>query len=147
MVLKLKETRQVTKDFTHQSSYIKSVKTLNVVTEFMTDDTIPYQVPNGGCIWLNEKGIIGEIEFIHPKETQPNQFNIIKKLESFIPLFELDKDEYENTSLEIKENIFLVWLKKTHSIDVSISYGDVSYLISKNILCGLIIRKVISQIN
>jgi hypothetical protein len=72
-------------------TYTPSVKTYNIVTENMTDDCNPIQLGNGCCIWLNERGQLGEVECIYPKllDNGTSLYSQLGELVDGIPSFEI----------------------------------------------------------
>ncbi|EPM3047589.1 hypothetical protein ACTKQT_002246 [Listeria monocytogenes] len=49
-------------------SFIDEIKNFDIVTEKMNDSFYTYRLESNVMMWLNDEGIIGEIECISPKQ-------------------------------------------------------------------------------
>src|SRR5699024_537537 len=56
------------KALTSKNVYEESVENFDILTEKMNDDFIPYRVEQNVIMWLDEEGILGEIECIFPSQ-------------------------------------------------------------------------------
>ncbi|WP_411347696.1 hypothetical protein [Paenibacillus sp. WLX2291] len=120
-------------------SYIPEVQTFNVITEYMSDECIPYRLSMGACVWLTATGVLGEIELIYPLQLSEHilwKRNHTSKQKGH-PYFQDLEYEYENVVVEVAENQFIIWLDTQSVIDLEITANNLMYLFSKNRLVGL----------
>lgn len=52
---------------TSENSYEASIMNFDILTEKMNDNCIPYRIEQNAMMWVNEDGLLGEIECIYPK--------------------------------------------------------------------------------
>ena len=87
------------KDINYQVEYMKSINVLNISTELMNDDCIPYDVSPAGIIWLDNDMLIGEIEYICPIISE-NDISTGKNIDEVRGVPQL-KIKFEEKSVEI----------------------------------------------
>lgn len=61
-MIKINEANEV--EIEYEITYSVSSNTYNIVSEYMDDNCKPYKIADGVMIWLDDKGLIGEIESI-----------------------------------------------------------------------------------
>ncbi|MBE7897326.1 hypothetical protein G7L40_01205 [Paenibacillus polymyxa] len=123
-------------------TYTPSIETYNIVTDNMTDDCKPTQLGNGCCIWLNEKGQLGEIECIYPKSFKA-EISTYFHLDEWIygtPSFEISSID-DDVVIEQIEDGYIIWLSSKSNVDLEVSQGGISYLLSGNKLSGIVAKK------
>ena len=54
------------KNVNYEVEYNKSINVINIETELMNDDCIPYRESTGFMIWLDNDMLLGEMECISP---------------------------------------------------------------------------------
>lgn len=141
MVLVLSELHQLRRQkINSDCTYTRPVETFNITTEYMSDDCNPYEIGSGGVIWLNAVGAMGEVEFIYPRAIHKPSIFEAKQNINGTPLFTLTALEYAKPYIQLFEDGFIIWLQETTDIELEISYGKVSYLISNNVLCGILAK-------
>lgn len=120
-------------------TYTPSVKTYNIVTENMTDDCKPIQLGNGCCIWLNERGQLGEAECIYPKllDNGTALYYQQGELVDGVPSFEISPFDADVVVEQI-ENGFIIWFSRSKQVKQEISQNRISYLLSDNELLGIV---------
>ncbi|WP_068786950.1 hypothetical protein [Paenibacillus phocaensis] len=142
-MLLLKEVYLNHEGSTVSCTYTPSVKTYNIITENMNDDNKPVQFGNGCCIWLNEKGQIGEAECIYPKllDEKGSFYEQPKVLNEGTPSFIVTSFDADVT-VEPIENGFIIWFTKEKRVEQEISQDRLSYLLLENKLVGLVAKNV-----
>ncbi|MBP1175312.1 MULTISPECIES: hypothetical protein [Paenibacillus] len=123
-------------------TYTPSIETYNIVTDNMTDDCKPTQLGNGCCIWLNEKGQLGEIECICPKSFK-NGISTYFHLDEWIdgtPSFEISSIDGD-VVIEQLEDGYIIWLSRKSNVELEVSQSGISYLLSGNKLSGIVAKK------
>ncbi|MDQ1236114.1 hypothetical protein QE450_003612 [Paenibacillus sp. SORGH_AS306] len=120
-------------------TYTPSIRTFNIVTKHMNDECIPYQIGVGICIWLNELGAMGEIELIYPKQTSKHNFFEPNSVEKIIgePIFSVSETDYDNVTVEISQDNFVIWLKSKSEFDLKIISENIYYLFQDNKLVAI----------
>lgn len=109
----------------------------------MTDDCKPTQLGNGCCIWLNEKGQLGEIECICPKKFKDG-ISTYFHLDEWIdgtPSFEISSIDGD-VAIEHLEDGYIIWLSRKSNVELEVSQSGISYLLSGNKLSGIVAKKV-----
>ena len=144
-MLKIKNVKQSDAGFYTESSYTPSVQTYNILTEHMSDDCIPIQTECGGCIWLDNEGALGEIEFIYPKTVQGPLLHNVGQSITGTPHFEVTDPIYESPFIQVFEGGFVIWLKEVTHIELGISNGGIIYFISNDELCGILATKTVEN--
>ncbi|MEW4370817.1 hypothetical protein [Paenibacillus kandeliae] len=128
----------------HQAicSYVPEVRTFNIVTEYMSDECIPYRVNTSVCVWLTATGTLGEIELIYPRQISEQivwaSSNI--KTQKGRPYFKDFEYEYENVVVEVSEEQFVIWLNNNGVIDLEVEANNILYLFNYNRLVGLCVK-------
>jgi hypothetical protein len=124
-------------------TYTPSVKTYNIVTENMTDDSKPIQLGNGCCIWLNERGQLGEVECIYPKlfDNGDSFYSQLGELTVGVPSFVIASFNAE-VFVEQIENGFIIWFSRRKKVEREVSQNGISYLLSENELLGLVAKDI-----
>lgn len=122
-------------------TYTPSVKTYNIVTENMTDYCKPIQLGNGCCIWVNERGQLGEVECIHPKllDNGNSLYSQQSKSVDGVPSFEISSFDAEVVVEQI-ENGFIIWFSRRKKVEQEISQNGIGYLLSENELLGVVAK-------
>ena len=60
------------KNVLYRTEYNKSINVINIETELMNDDCIPYRESTGCMIWLDSDMLLGELECISPIISESN---------------------------------------------------------------------------
>lgn len=93
--MKIKE--QLYKTIKSENSYEESVQNFDILTEKMNDDFIAYRVEQNVMMWLNEDGIIGEIECIFPTQIE-QQITLTKDKNTLVqngfPIIDTDENVF-----------------------------------------------------
>ncbi|MFD1988352.1 hypothetical protein ACFSGI_00025 [Paenibacillus nicotianae] len=126
-LLSLKKNSLISKS---TCTYNPSIRTFNIVTSYMNDECIPFQIGMGTCIWLNESGAMGEIELIYPIQTSKPNFFEPDTIENTIgePSFSVSEADYDNITVEISRENFMIWLKSESEFDLKVVSENVYYL-------------------
>lgn len=111
-------------------TYTPSIRTINMVTTYMNDECIPYQIGMGTCIWLNKSGTMGEIELIYPTHTSQSNFFESDRIEKIIgePIFSVNEVDYDNITVEISQDNLIIWLKSESEFDLKVITENIYYL-------------------
>jgi|SRR5690625_1405439 len=99
----------------------------------MNDDFISYRVEQNVMIWLNEKGVLGEIECIFPRQVDEEvilKVNEESKVIRGLPLIDTKKKlKSEYVSVFASDTYFVIYLSKSKQYDKKvISQNLVFYL-------------------
>lgn len=123
-------------------TFTPSVKTYNIVTDNMTDNSKPIQLGNGCCIWLNERGQLGEVECIYPKicNNEVSNYLYLGEVIDGTPIFEISSFEAE-VVVEQLEDRFIIWFSTKRKVDQEVSQNGISYLFSENELLGIVAKE------
>lgn len=116
-----------------ENSYEKSVENFNIATEKMNEDFIPYRVEQNVMIWLNKKGVLGEIECIFPRQIDKElvlEVNEENKEIRGLPLIDTEKSlRSEDVFVFASDKYFVIYLSKEKQYDKKIiSQNLVFYL-------------------
>ncbi|EAC3357437.1 hypothetical protein [Listeria monocytogenes] len=98
-------------------SFIDEIKNFDIVTEKMNDSFYTYRLESNVMMWLNDEGIIGEIECIFPKQLD-KEISLVKNQKILTQQgFPLIDTETEITVHEISifkgANYFTLYLTKS----------------------------------
>lgn len=122
-------------------TFTPSVKTYNIVTENMTDYCKPIQLGNGCCIWVNERGQLGEVECIYPKlvDNGTSLYSQHGKSVDGVPSFEISSLNADIVVEQI-ENGFIIWFSRRKKVEQEVSQNGIDYLLSENELLGIVAK-------
>ncbi|MBC2330394.1 hypothetical protein [Listeria swaminathanii] len=88
-------------------SFIDEIKNFDIVTEKMNDNFYTYRLGSNVMVWLNDEGVIGEIECIFPAQTD-NLITLWEEKNTVVqngfPM--IDTDIVENKTFIPKVRIF-----------------------------------------
>ncbi|MBC1611600.1 hypothetical protein HB910_13795, partial [Listeria welshimeri] len=90
--MKIKE--ELAKSIKSENNYEESVQNFDILTERMNDDFIPHRVEQNIMMWLDNHGILGEIECIFPTQIEQQIFLIKEKntlVQNGCPLIDTDE--------------------------------------------------------
>ncbi|HAK1623352.1 TPA: hypothetical protein H1053_002809, partial [Listeria monocytogenes] len=107
--MKIKEA--LVKSIKSENNYEESVQNFDILTERMEDDFIPYRVEQNVMMWLNDDGIIGEIECIFPTQIE-QQISLIEEEKTFVlkgfPLVDTDENVFIPEVKVFKNNKYFI---------------------------------------
>ncbi|EAE8307518.1 hypothetical protein BOQ37_05230 [Listeria monocytogenes] len=100
-----------------ENNYEESVQNFDILTERMEDDFIPYRVEQNVMMWLNDDGIIGEIECIFPTQIE-QQISLIEEEDTVVlngfPLVDTEENVFiPEVKVFKKDNYFMLYLSKS----------------------------------
>ncbi|MGX7129080.1 hypothetical protein [Enterococcus wangshanyuanii] len=96
-------------DLKSEVTYIDEVKNFDIVTEKMNDDFYTYPLGTNMMMWLDDDGLIGEIECIFPEQLDREVFLIKKQeilMQNGFPLI--------NTEVPVEVSIAKVFKRKDY---------------------------------
>ncbi|EAD7915266.1 hypothetical protein EDX87_14655 [Listeria monocytogenes] len=113
--MKIKEA--LVKSIKSENNYEESVQNFDILTERMEDDFIPYRVEQNVMMWLNDDGIIGEIECIFPTQIE-QQISLIEEEDTVVlngfPLVDTEENVFiPEVKVFKKDNYFMLYLSKS----------------------------------
>ncbi|EGK1804040.1 hypothetical protein IOO85_001014 [Listeria monocytogenes] len=137
--MKIKEA--LVKSIKSENNYEESVQNFDILTERMEDDFIPYRVEQNVMMWLNDDGIIGEIECIFPTQIE-QQISLIEEEKTFVlkgfPLVDTD----ENVSIpEVKvfknNKYFILYLSELPKYNKEIISENLTFYVNDTELIAI----------
>ncbi|PZL71997.1 hypothetical protein [Enterococcus plantarum] len=111
--------------------YEESVENFDILTEKMNDDFIPYRIEQNVMMWLNEKGIIGEIECIFPMQID-EKISLVESKNSEtkdgFPLIDIERPiEVPIVKVFKNKEYFILYLSELEMYDKKIKSKNLSF--------------------
>lgn len=130
--------RYLTIDPKYEASYIEEVRTFNMISHNMNDDCKPHLESTACMIWVDENGLIGELECIYPIELEDDRGVRELKLEmaSGIPCIRVSYQEKAVKLFRDKDNVIL-FLTDEKKPDKRCRVGNLIYYVTGNELIAL----------
>ncbi len=144
MSLKIKET--LNESITSKNSYEESVENIDILTEKMDDDFVPYRVEQNVMMWLNQEGLLGEIECIFPTKLD-EEVRLVKRanitVENGFPLINTEEIiEVPEVKTFVGNEYFVLYFSELTEYDRMIVANDLSFYLEEEELIA--IKAVIS---
>ncbi len=144
MSLKIKE--MLNESITSKNSYEESVENIDILTEKMDDDFIPYRVEQNVMMWLNQEGLLGEIECIFPTRLD-EEVRLVKRanitVETGFPLINTEETmEVPEVKTFVGNEYFVLYFSELTEYDRMIVANDLSFYLEEEELIA--IKAVIS---
>ncbi len=132
----------------YEAKYIDQVKNYNILTNYMSDECKPYRIHQTAMLWIDEEGMLGEIECIYPKmveSTEMPELSGISKQQG-TPIFELMSSQGIELHIQYQKNSFMIWLAEHKVIHSGIESGNIIFLITaESELIGILCEQVIIE--
>lgn len=131
---------------TSKNSYEESVENIDILTEKMDDDFIPYRVEQNVMMWLNQEGLLGEIECIFPTRLD-EEVRLVKRanitVETGFPLINTEETmEVPEVKTFVGNEYFVLYFSELTEYDRMIVANDLSFYLEEEELIA--IKAVIS---
>src|SRR5690625_5655198 len=118
----------------NENSYEKSVENFNISTEKMNDDFISYRVEQNVMMWLNEKGVLGEIECIFPSQVDKEVILKVKEESKEVrglPLIDTEKNlKSEAVSVFASDAYFVIYLSQSKQYDKKVISQNLEFYLN-----------------
>ncbi|WP_239257385.1 hypothetical protein [Listeria ilorinensis] len=142
--MKIKE--MLNESITSKNSYEESVENIDILTEKMDDDFIPYRVEQNVMMWLNQEGLLGEIECIFPTRLD-EEVRLVKRanitVETGFPLINTEETmEVPEVKTFVGNEYFVLYFSELTEYDRMIVANDLSFYLEEEELIA--IKAVIS---
>ncbi|WP_099225447.1 hypothetical protein [Listeria costaricensis] len=142
--MKIKET--LNESITSKNSYEESVENIDILTEKMDDDFVPYRVEQNVMMWLNQEGLLGEIECIFPTKLD-EEVRLVKRanitVENGFPLINTEEIiEVPEVKTFVGNEYFVLYFSELTEYDRMIVANDLSFYLEEEELIA--IKAVIS---
>ncbi|EHT7836480.1 hypothetical protein KXK12_001639 [Listeria monocytogenes] len=137
--MKIKEA--LVKSIKSENHYEESVQNFDILTERMEDDFIPYRVEQNVMMWLNDDGIIGEIECIFPTQIE-QQISLIEEEKTLVlkgfPLVDTDENVFIPEVKVFKNNkYFMLYLSESPKYNKEIISENLTFYVNDTELIAI----------
>ncbi|EDN9403969.1 hypothetical protein GXD46_08915 [Listeria monocytogenes] len=137
--MKIKEA--LVKSIKSENNYEESVQNFDILTERMEDDFIPYRVEQNVMMWLNDDGIIGEIECIFPTQIE-QQISLIEEEKTFVlkgfPLVDTDENVFiPEVKVFKNNNFFILYLSESPKYNKEIISENLTFYVNDTELIAI----------
>ncbi|MGX7150326.1 hypothetical protein [Enterococcus ureasiticus] len=124
-----------------ENIYEESVENFDILTERMNDDFIPYRVEQNVMMWLDEEGVLGEIECIFPVQLD-EEISLVKSKNTLVqngfPLIDTEKSvEVPVVRVFKNKEYFILYFSELELYDKSIISKNLSFYINNNELIAI----------
>lgn len=137
--MKIKKVMQ--QDLKSEVTYIDEVKNFDIVTEKMNDDFYTYPLGTNMMMWLDDDGLIGEIECIFPEQLDKEVF-LIKQQETLMqngfPLINTDVPVEVSIAKVFKsKDYFTLYFSELETYNKEIVATNLTFYVNDNELVAL----------
>ncbi len=145
MNLLIKVTDIKESELTFEAKYIKEVRNYDILTNYMSDDCVPYRIHQATMLWISEAGELGEIECIYPimvESKEPLELSGFPQKHG-VPILEVVSSEDAEVWIEYQKNTFIIWLAANKSIQSCIEAANIKFLVTaESELIGILCERV-----
>ena len=126
---------------TSENVYEESVENFDILTEKMNDDFIPYRIEQNVMMWLDEKGVLGEIECIFPTQLD-EKISLLKNENTLIqngfPLIDIEESvEVSEVKVFKNKEYFMLYISESKMYNKKIISKNLSFYVDNNELIAL----------
>ncbi|MBC2297123.1 hypothetical protein HCB41_10645 [Listeria welshimeri] len=137
--MKIKE--ELAKSIKSENNYEESVQNFDILTERMNDDFIPHRVEQNIMMWLDNHGILGEIECIFPTQIE-QQILLIKEKNTLVqngcPLIDTDESIFVPEVKVFKnDNYFMLYLSEPYKYNREIISENLTFYVNDKELVAI----------
>ncbi|EAC3129703.1 hypothetical protein L1427_000315 [Listeria monocytogenes] len=137
--MKIKEA--LVKSIKSENNYEESVQNFDILTEKMEDDFIPYRVEQNVMMWLNDDGIIGEIECIFPTQIE-QQKSLIEEEDTLVlngfPLVDTEENVFiPEVKVFKNNNYFMLYLSESCKYNKIIISENLTFYVNNTELIAI----------
>lgn len=122
-----------------KNSFEESIGNFDILTEKMDDNFTPYRIEQSVMMWINEEGVLGEIECIFPEQVNDEITLISSKIvreQNAFPIININEEISCNEVLVFaNDDYFVLYFNNTKEYDMKIiSQNLVFYLFNSELI-------------
>ncbi|WP_348920545.1 hypothetical protein [Enterococcus rotai] len=122
-----------------KNSFEESIGNFDILTEKMDDNFTPYRIEQSVMVWINEEGVLGEIECIFPEQVNDEITLIPSKIvreQNGFPIISINEEISCNEVLVFAgDDYFVLYFTNTKEYDMKIiSQNLVFYLFNSELI-------------
>lgn len=122
-----------------ENNFEESIGNFDILTEKMDDNFTPYRIEQSVMMWINEEGVLGEIECIFPEQINDEITLISSKIvreQNGFPIININEEIRCNEVLVFADDdYFVLYFTNTKEYDMKIiSQNLVFYLFNSELI-------------
>lgn len=126
---------------TSENVYEESVENFDILTDRMNDDFIPYRVEQNVMMWLDEEGVLGEIECIFPTQLDKEIYLVKNEntlAQNGFPLIDIEKSvKVPEVKVFKNREYFILYFSELGMYNKIVISNNLSFYINNNELIAI----------
>ncbi|MHC5218146.1 hypothetical protein ACYSNR_15910 [Enterococcus sp. LJL128] len=137
----MKIKKEIQQDLESEVTYVDEIKNFDIVTEKMNDNFYTYPLGTNMMMWLDDDGLIGEIECIFPEQLDREIFLIEKQgtlMQNGFPLINTEVPVEVSIAKVFKGNdYFVLYFSESETYNKKVIATNLTFYVDNNELVAI----------